>query len=232
MDPCPVPLVMGQVLSLILKMKRALRIFLRVAAVVLILLIAGVAFLYLTLRPDEHGRIIPWGERVDMAVLPAFHESLGSAQRIVILEGLPRRRGERELLESEIRSNETVKIRGFHFYARELELSSDEARAFVGLLTTRDGMVDWAGTKMCGGFHPDFAARWTDPNGTTFEALICLGCHEIKLSGGGHRLYADISDALYDPLREFLGNFAERQPEAIPQEDEGRQATASPSAAN
>lgn len=203
---------MGQVQTLILKMKRALRIFLRVAAVVLILLIAGVGFLYFTLRPDEHGRTIPWGERVDMAVLPAFHESLGSAQRIVILEGLPRRRGERELLESEMRSKETVKIRGFHFYSREIELSSADARSLVGLLTSRDGLVDWAGTKMCGGFHPDFAARWTDPKGTTFEALICLGCHEIKLSGGGHRLYADISDLIYDPLREFLGNFAEQGP--------------------
>jgi hypothetical protein len=223
---------MGLVQTLILKMKRALRIFLRVAAVVLILLIAGVAFLYFTFRPDEQGRIIPWGERVDMAVLPAFHESLGSAQRIVILEGLPRQRGESELLESEIRSNETVKIRGFHFYARELELSPDEAQAFAALLTTQNGMVDWAGTKMCGGFHPDFAARWTDPKGTTFEALICLGCHEIKLSGGGHRLYADISDLIYDPLKEFLRNFAKQRPEAIPQEDDGRQTTDSPSDAN
>jgi hypothetical protein len=193
-------------------MKRPLKIFLRVVAVLLILLIAGFAFLYITFRPDEHGRIVPWGESIDMSVLPEFHKSLKSSQEVVIFEGLPHQGWERELLKSEIRSKETLKLHGFHFYSRQLEPSVDDNRALVGALSADGGIVEWAGMKMCGGYHPDYAVRWTDSTGITFEALICFGCHEIKLYGDGLQLYADLNDDIYRSLKEILAGYERQRP--------------------
>lgn len=168
--------------------------FMRIAAVFSVLAIGGFAFLYVRFKPDEKGRVIPWGERIDTSVLAEFRSSLKVHEDLVILEGLPHQRLERGRLKSELRSKETTKIHGFHFYSKVLSRSPDDVHALIAALSDEAGIAEWAGGKLCGGYHPDYAIRWNDSGGRTFEALICFGCGEIKLYGGGLQLYADLTE--------------------------------------
>lgn len=193
-------------------MKRPLKIFLRIVAVLLLLLIAGFALLYIRFKPDEQGRIIPWGESIDTSVLPEYRASLKDQKDLVIFEGLPHQRWEGDLLKSEVASKETMKIHGFHFYSTALTPSGDDLESLRLALADENGIVEWRGMKLCGAYHPDYAVQWLDSDGGVYHALICFGCHEIKLYGQGAQLYADLSEETYNALKTTLISYGNQRP--------------------
>ena len=193
-------------------MNRPLKIILRVVGVLVALLLAVTLFLYLRFKPDEYGRVVPWGESIDITVLPNFRASLLEQSDLKIYEGLPHQGWEHELLRSEIKSKETTKIHGFHFYSNEISPSTAHRDLLVAALSNPEGIMEWAGMKLCGGYHPDYAVRWKDAKGAEFDALICFGCHEIKLYGAGSQLYADLSKEVYNPLKEVLSEYEDQRP--------------------
>lgn len=193
-------------------MKQPLKKYLQIVAVLLILVVAGFAFLYIRFKPDEHGRIIPWGESIDTSVLPKFRTSIKAQKNLVIFEGLPHQGWEMDLLKSEIASKDTAKIHGFRFYSNALKPSAGDLEALVDAITNEGGIVEWGGMKLCGGYHPDYAVQWNDSDGNTFEALICFGCHEIKLYGDGVQLYADLNEETYNALKETLNSYGDQRP--------------------
>lgn len=170
------------------------------------------AFLYVRFKPDEQGRIIPWGERIDTSVLQKFRDSLGSTKNLAILEGLPHQGWERDLWKAEIAAKETTKIHGFHFYAKRITPSDNDVQSLITVISDENGIVEWRGMKMCGSYHPDFVLQWYDSDGELHQALICFGCHEIKLYGKGIQLYADLSKDAYDALKRTLLHYEDQRP--------------------
>ena len=86
-----------------------------------LVLVLTLTFLYRRFKPDERMRVIPWGERIDVAVLPEFRSSLANRVELHIFEGLPHQMYEKEMLASEIRTKDTTKIHGYHFYSAALQ---------------------------------------------------------------------------------------------------------------
>ena len=82
----------------------------------------------------------------------------------------------------------------------------------VDALSADGGIVEWGGMKLCGGYHPDYAIRWIDSTGESFEALVCFGCHEIKLYGDGMQLYADLGKETFERLKTTLSRYGENRP--------------------
>ncbi len=145
--------------------------------------------------------------------MPEIRASLADQKNLAIFEGLPHQSWERDLLKSELGSKETTKIHDFHFYSKRLKLSADDLESLVVAITDENGIVEWGGMKLCGGYHPDYAVQWNDSNGRMFEALICFGCHEIKLYGDdGVQLYADLTEEAFSALRVTLSPYGDQRP--------------------
>ncbi|MEM9479252.1 MAG: hypothetical protein AAGA58_06265 [Verrucomicrobiota bacterium] len=188
-------------------MIRPSKAVLRVTVALLVIAIGSLAFLYLRLKPDEKGRVIPWGEKIDTRALPEIRDSFNNHEKLVISEGLPRRNQKEE-----ISTKETTKIRGSYFYAKTVTPSESDAEVLAQAINDEAGIVEWAGAKLCGGFHPDFALQWSDSEEKTFHALICFGCSEIKIHGAGTKLYADIGDDTYRAFAETLSAYGGQRP--------------------
>ena len=193
-------------------MKRPLKILLALVATFLVLFVTAYLVLVIRFKPDEQGRIVPWGENIDLSSLPVFRNSLKAPREFVILEGLPHQGWESDLLKEEIAAKETIKIHGFHFYSHPLPPSEQDRIALIESMTQEGGIEEWAGMKLCGGYHPDYALQWRDSEGEWFEALICFGCHEIKLYGEGVQLYADLGEESYEELKKTLLPYGDQRP--------------------
>ncbi len=130
----------------------------------------------------------------------------------VWLEALPRILREEVLLKREIKLKETIKIHGFHFYSKAIRPSADHRDRIVAALTSPDGILEWGGMALCGGYHLDYVVKWKDAEGSECEVLICFGCHEIKLYGDDFQLYADLNQKTYDSLVDVLSEYEDQRP--------------------
>jgi hypothetical protein len=192
-------------------MRRVLRIVRKIVMPLVVVTAIGVAWLAWRLWPDEKGRIVPIGEQIDTTVLPRFTAALAEAKQITVFEGLPHPDGERSELENERRSKKCVEMHGRFFYDDPRPAGHDDFLSMRQTLLRAGGIVEWGGTKLCGRFHPDYLIRWTTVRGT-YDALVCFGCHEIKLFGPRERLYADLSKETYEQLKQTLAGFRKHRP--------------------
>ena len=68
-----------------------------------------------------------------------------------------------------------------------------------------DGVREWKGRKLCGGFHADVLLKWQGgPLAADTDALICFGCGEVKIYGATGSLYGDLAPEQAKRLREWL----------------------------
>src|SRR5688500_13875115 len=146
-----------------------------------------------------------------MGVLPRFTATLARAKQIVVFEGLPHQAWERSELESERRLKKCVNIHGYFFYDDARHAANEEFASLRQALLRSGGIIGWGGNKLCGGYHPDYLIQWTGADGT-YDALVCFGCHEIKLFGPKERLYADLSGKTYEELKQTLERFRKHRP--------------------
>ncbi len=126
-------------------------------------------------------------------------ESLQAAKDIKLYEGLPHQHFEPQLLEYELESSKTITFDEFPFYATPLELSKEDSTALTDLFCKADSFapLDLTAAKACGGFHPDYCLTWR-VGSNTYLALLCFGCREVKSSGNGLELHADIRESACD----------------------------------
>lgn len=168
--------------------------------------------IWLRFQPDEHGRIVPPFDKVDMSFLPSFIEGMVMANNIVVYEGLPHDGWEVELYQSERKNKKTRKIHGYYFYEQALDFAEEDKALIRSLNTVEPLFVEWGGMKLCGGYHPDYAIEWQAKQGPYF-ALICFGCHEVKLFSPKGRLYCDIPDATVKVLKRSLLRYRVNRPQ-------------------
>ena len=192
-------------------MRSSFRHSAKILAILAAVIAVGVAW---RLWPDQKGRIIPIGARVDMAALPEFINALEEAREIVVFEGLPHPYSEHAEFEKERNAKKCVELRGYWFYDEARVAWNEDFNSLRRALAARGGIIEWGGNKLCGGFHPDYLIRWKVAGGTC-DALICFGCHEIKLFGPRDRLYADLSKQTYEQLKQGLAKFRKHRPQGV-----------------
>jgi hypothetical protein len=61
----------------------------------------------------------------------------------------------------------------------------------------------YRGPKLCGGYHPDYCFEWHSSQGTVY-GLLCTGCHEVILIGGGTEVHCDLNSASAKDVERLL----------------------------
>lgn len=151
-------------------------------------------------------------------IVAAVH-TLAQAAEIRVYEGLPHRRDEPRLLESECRRVQAVEFVNDKFYPATVPLK-DADRALVQAIANRPGWFEAVGVRYCDGreefgevkmclFHADYALEW-EAGGKVRRVLLCFGCMES--------IYFDADvevtsyTALVPELRDMLLHYRRERP--------------------
>jgi hypothetical protein len=137
--------------------------------------------------------------------------SLKQADRMVLYEGLPHQMYEPKALEAEKKAKPTVTLHHFPFYREPLELKADEDQRLRALLGDPASFDLYSGEKRCGGFHPDYAVEWS-AGGQAYQALVCLGCWEIKIYGPKGETIYDIRNDARNQLKPLFDSLHNNRP--------------------
>lgn len=135
-------------------------------------------------------------------VLPPAGATLEAVYR-----GLPGTRGGKKELFAELFTSENRAIGGYRFYSRQMRPTSEaEQRKLTEALQTPQLYSAYQRGKNCGGFHPNFCFEWKSQGGKRFQLLLCTGCGEAIIIGGGDELQCDVDlgpggEGLFDLLR-------------------------------
>lgn len=193
-------------------MIRFLKTLAKVLAMLALLFGMVVAGLWLRLRPDEQGRVVPLFEKIDMAALEPFAAAIGPIQDVTVFEGLPHQGWERSRFDTEVKTKDIFVSHKHSFYRAAILPSDQDAKRLHRLATNPSAFSEWVGMKRCGGYHPDWLIRWTDADGQTHEWHICFGCHETKIYGPGYQLYCDLNKGTYQSLKDILEKYHKQRP--------------------
>lgn len=147
----------------------------------------------------------------DLSQFTPISVGVRHAASFTLYEGLPHQVVEADLLKRELATKKTIRLHGYPFYERPLPVAVDEIEALRGLCSAADSFWSYGGAKFCGGFHPDYCLAWKDGK-ATYELLICLGCHEMKLYGPKQELMADIRTEAYQQFKTLLKKHRGQRP--------------------
>lgn len=154
-------------------------------------------------QPVDEALMRPTAATEFTVLLARLAGEINRARTLTIFEGHPRLL-DRTAAAAEHTRKPSFKRLGESFYAAPLEATDELDRNLRRLVL--QGVKVSRGVKLCGGFHADFLLRWQGPAGEA-EALLCFGCHEVKIVGIGGALYADLSAEQVDALRKLLNAY-------------------------
>lgn len=106
-------------------------------------------------------------------------------------EGLPHPKWDRREFVSELWMSSNQSIQGYRFYKRPAAPSASVQSILLDVLARKESFEPYPGSKMCGGYHADFAAR-LEADGKSTWFLVCLGCHEVLIHANGKELICDL----------------------------------------
>ena len=115
----------------------------------------------------------------------SFRRAIESAERLDLLEGLPHPTFEADIFSQELASSAVRDILDSFFYEELHSLNARDDAAIRSVLSDPRTFVTFllrpgeVATKLCGGFHADFAIEFRH-DAQVGAALICFGCGEIK----------------------------------------------------
>lgn len=135
--------------------------------------------------------------------------TLAKADKVILHEGLPSPSDAN--FNNEKTAKKTVTIANWLFYAEPLEFKGKDQSKLTELIGSEKTFMAFSGVKKCGGFHPDYALEWRVGK-DTYYALICFGCHEVKVYGPGKGAYADIVRDGYNSLTALLKPYRKNRP--------------------
>jgi len=167
--------------------------------------------LTLPMEPD----FSPMRDNTDLSIMPRIVDSFVKSRSVVVYEGLPSQSAEPALFQSQISSKPTVMIDEFNFYQSPLNLAAWKKEVLQKMMTSARPFVSATYKNM--EFHPDFALEWQDASGLKYDALICLGCSEVKFYGPGVYLHCDIANPAFQSIREMLIEYHKNLPDSAAQ---------------
>lgn len=147
-----------------------------------------------------------------------FASAVTSASTLVLHEGLPRR-FERDTLQQELGTKPTRIIHGYNFYQLQPQVDDADVQTLKRILSSSATYEWWLGPTLCGGFHPDYALEW-ETQRTSYYALLCFGCMEVKVRGPvAWNLYS-LSDESAEELKTLLDKYRTSRPKGSRQSEE------------
>lgn len=144
-----------------------------------------------------------------------FFEAISGAESVTVYEGLPHPLWESKLHDSELKRPDLIRIEGYSFYAKPLNLSAEENQKLTEISLRKDAHLVHGGFKQCGGYHPDYVIIW-EKRGKKSGSLICFGCYEWKNFTPQGRLYEDLGESAYKDLQALLTKYVVNRPNAGP----------------
>ena len=139
--------------------------------------------------------------------VPAALKFIEGAEKITVFEGMPHQLFEKELLVRELEKAEETIIGTYPFYPQSQDFMAKDEPALRDLLLDAKGFGPFLLSKMCGGFHPDYAIRFTKGEEHCY-LLICFGCGDAQI----HHNDKVIQCHLYAGWRELLAGYAKHRP--------------------
>jgi hypothetical protein len=125
------------------------------------------------------------------------------ARLVAIYPGLPHQRRESDKLLHELFTASHRAIGGYRFYSCPLSVPDALRSRISSAMQSPALYYPFRGPKLCGGYHPDYCFEWQSAQGT-FYALLCRGCHEIIVIGGGTEVHCDLISAPAKALERLL----------------------------
>jgi hypothetical protein len=139
-------------------------------------------------------------EHYDANIQPLV-SGIEKAKRLVIYQGPPRDRADRDTVEKELKDKQKITLHGFQFYKETIASGDEGEKKIIALASDKKTFGKYGGPKFCGGFHPDWCLEFTSGR-EVYRVLICLGCHEARLYGPNKTsLFSDLDE---DALKELL----------------------------
>ena len=146
-----------------------------------------------------------------------FYDALKEADSLDILEGLPHQLWEQDARAVQIQKEKTQEIAGEIFYQKLLNVPAEQKKQITGKFLQQDLFVPPTIDgiripKPCGGFHADYALRWSKDDKVFASALVCFGCGEILLTGEKVTLMSDLTQVGKEYLSSTLKPFRQSRP--------------------
>ena len=142
--------------------------------------------------------------------LPAALKFIGEAETITVSEGLPHQNQESELLESERDRIEETIIGGFPFYPQPQDLRKGDEAALMEIRQLPEYFWPYIHLRRCGGFHPDYAIRFTKGD-EHCDLLLCFGCDDAQIFHNGKVIHCHIFKTRWKGL---LAAYAKHRPKS------------------
>jgi hypothetical protein len=144
-----------------------------------------------------------------------FTRVVDDADVIILHEGLPHPRYEKESLEKERTTKAVRQIDKYFFYREPLPLNAGDDNGLKRVLGDASTFEPFEGEKKCGGFHPDYAVEIRHGS-SMYYFLICFGCGEIKVVNSNTVSRFDMSDKSRAQLATMLKSYQKNRPPREP----------------
>ena len=125
------------------------------------------------------------------------------AKLAFVHKGLPHQMWASRELWRDLFTTANRSIGGYRFYTTPIAASDELRRALTTAMRTPALYEPYGGPKHCGGYHPDYCFEWHSHQGTVY-GLLCTGCHEVIIIGGGTELHCDLISAPAKDLEKLL----------------------------
>ena len=128
-----------------------------------------------------------------------------------LYEGLPHPRFDAELFKSESMTKPTTRIHSDLFYESEVVIEEELENQFRALCKAGSTYQTFRGEKLCGGFHADYALRWSHRDDGVM-ILMCFNCEEAWLLGDNISVRVDLSESAAKSLIALLAKTRSERP--------------------
>jgi hypothetical protein len=115
--------------------------------------------------------------------------------------GLPHPYHDKDEFFHELWKGNNHSIHGYRLYKQPEKPSAAVAATFAEVLADRQSFRPYAGPKMCGGYHADFAVR-LESGGESAWFLVCLGCGEVLIYSKDRELICDLEPVAEERIGE------------------------------
>jgi hypothetical protein len=139
---------------------------------------------------------------------PAAFKLIESADKITVFEGMPHQGWEGKLLERELARVDETMIGEFPFYPHPQEFREKDEPSLRKILRLPECFRPFLSRKMCGGFHPDYAIRFTKGD-EHCDLLLCFGCGDAHILHKGKVIHCHI---FRKEWQELLAGYAKHRP--------------------
>lgn len=140
--------------------------------------------------------------------VPAALKFIEESETTTVFEGLPHQNQESELLKSARDKIEETMIGEFPFYPHPQGLRKEDEPALREILRLPGCFRPYIYLRPCGGFHPDYAIRFTKGD-EHCDLLLCFGCDDARILHEGKVIHCHIFKKRWQDL---LAGYAKHRP--------------------